>query len=52
VSVVTAKTRFNCEEAWGRPGNDIATALGHLHEALENEPSPVPRTEAVFASAH
>jgi nucleotide-binding universal stress UspA family protein len=46
-----ADSRFNCEKVWGRPGNEINTPLGHLHEALRTRTSPVLLTEDAFASA-
>jgi nucleotide-binding universal stress UspA family protein len=45
-----AEARFNCEERWGRPGNEINAPLEHLDRASERETSPVLRTENVWGS--
>ena len=45
-----AESRFNCEERWGRPGNEINAPLGHLDGALESRTSPVLLTEDAWAS--
>jgi nucleotide-binding universal stress UspA family protein len=43
VSVVNAKTRFNCEKAWGREGRAVDDTLRHLrmHSAVKAYPSMV-----------
>jgi nucleotide-binding universal stress UspA family protein len=45
-----AESRFNCEERWGRPGNEINAPLEHLDRASERETSPVLLTEDAWAS--
>jgi nucleotide-binding universal stress UspA family protein len=46
-----AESRFNCEERWGRPENEINAPLGHLDGASGRETSPVLRTEDAWGSA-
>jgi nucleotide-binding universal stress UspA family protein len=45
-----AESWFNCEERWGRPGNEINAPLDHLDRASERETSPVLLTEDAWAS--
>ena len=52
VFLTTAKKWFNCENIWGRPGNEIGAAPNPLDGAVESEPSPMPLAEAAFATAH
>ena len=35
--IMHADCRFNCEEKWGRPGNETDAASDHLDEALESK---------------
>ena len=46
-----AESRFNCEERWGRPGNEIDAPLDSVDGASESKTSPVLRTEAAWGSA-
>jgi nucleotide-binding universal stress UspA family protein len=47
-----AESRFNCEEKWGRPGNETDAASDHLDGALESRTSPVLRTEDAWGFVH
>jgi nucleotide-binding universal stress UspA family protein len=49
--IMHADCRFNCEEMWGRPENEIDAPLDHLDGASESETSPVLRTEDPWGSA-
>jgi len=52
VFLTTAKKWFNCENIWGRPGDELGSAPNPLDGAVESEPSPMPLAEAAFATAH
>jgi nucleotide-binding universal stress UspA family protein len=53
VFLATARSRFNCEKMWGRPGNEIEAAADPLAGDLESktlfaplpEPAPAPPRE-------
>jgi nucleotide-binding universal stress UspA family protein len=49
--IMHAESRFNCEQSWGRPGNELDVPLDRLDEALESRTSPVLRTEDAWGSA-
>jgi nucleotide-binding universal stress UspA family protein len=50
VFVVGAKTRFNCERVWGRPGNEIGAKLEYPGGAAGSESSPALLAEDAFTS--
>jgi len=50
VFLTTAKKRFNCEEIWGRPTQDIGTRVALAGEGLAREQSSESFAEATFAS--
>ena len=50
VFLTTAKKRFNCEEIWSRPGNEIGAASDLPARARESKTSLGLPTEAAFAS--
>ena len=52
VSVVNAKTRFNCEKTWGRQGHEVEDTLSHLRMPAAARGSPSMVMEDSSARMH
>jgi nucleotide-binding universal stress UspA family protein len=50
VFLATARSRFNCEKMWGRPGNEIEAGSKQVRGGLEREASRVSQAEEATAS--
>src|ERR1035438_4464356 len=50
VFLATARSRFNCEKMWGRPGNEVEAGSKQMRGALEREASRVSQAEEATAS--